>query len=70
MAAVAKQGKVDHYEAQKVLLQKVDAEEIPMKELLKRGRDMLDLIVAGKDPMQPPAEEGEAVPEKEELSPA
>lgn len=45
-----------YYEAQKVLLQKVDAEEIPMKELFKRGRDMLDLIVDEKDPMEPPAE--------------
>jgi pyruvate-ferredoxin/flavodoxin oxidoreductase len=58
------------YEAQKVLLEKVDSEEIPMKELFRRGRDMLDLVVAGKDPMEPPAEEGESAPEKEELSPA
>ena len=47
------------YDAQKILLRKVDTEEIPMEEFFKCGRHMLDLMVAGKDPMEPPPEDGE-----------
>jgi len=50
------------YEAQKVLLQKVDSEEIPIEELFKQGRAMLDRIVKGEDPLGAPEEKPEEKP--------
>ncbi len=59
------------YEAQKTLLQKVDAEEIPMEELFKQGRAMLDRIVKGEDPLGAPEEPAkEPVEESAEPKPA
>lgn len=59
------------YEAQKTLLQKVDAEEIPMEELFKQGRTMLDRIVKGEDHLATPEEPAkEPVEESTEPKPA